>query len=227
MSHENPRKILLISEDHHAIQEQFDRESYLTIEFMTTQQAINKIKLTKQFGIILLDISKNKQLGLELCSAIKSAARSRNNLLIMITDKYEYTSEVSAFKSGADDFIMKPVHPSALIQRIKTRLKDPKTEISFESEHEGNTSIHIDKNSYTVFVDNEALNLSRKEFELLYLLAEKPGKIFNRNEIFEKIWRKKMESTNRTVDVHILRLRKKIGHNWVHTQKGVGYRFIA
>ena len=177
--------------------------------------------------IILLDTTRNEIGCLELCHVIKSGVRSRKNIVVLTSDNHDESSEVAAFRAGADDYITKPIRAQALIERLRTRLQDPKDTITVQQEQNSNSQIHIDRSSYTVFADNKSLNLSRKEFELLYLLASQPGKIFRREEVFEKVWKKKLNGPNRTVDVHILRLRKKIGQNSIHTQKGVGYRFNA
>jgi two-component system alkaline phosphatase synthesis response regulator PhoP len=105
------------------------------------------------------------------------------------------------------------------------RLHEPKPKLVINSSDKTIGDLHIDRESYSVFIGNKPLNLSRKEFELLYHMASYPGKIFNREELFEKVWKKKFSIRNRTVDVHILHLRRKLGDRYISTQKGVGYRF--
>lgn len=188
--------------------------------------AIDILKHAKD-NVVLLDISSNEMALLEFCHTIKSNFSARKNILMIISDNPEEHAEVAAFRAGADDFIRKPVRQKALLERIRSRVGEPKESISLSPKFNGHESIYIDKESYTAFVDNEQLELSRKEFELLFLLASIPGKIFKREEILEKIWKKKLAAENRTVDVHILRLRKKLGKAYIQTQKGVGYRFVV
>jgi two-component system alkaline phosphatase synthesis response regulator PhoP len=174
--------------------------------------------------IFLIDSSRNEVASFELCHVIKSNVHWMKNPVIIFSDNTDESVEVAAFRAGADDYLRKPVKPIALVERIKARVNEPKDVITVQQETDGG-QIYIDRRSYTVYAGNKALNLSRKEFELLYLLASQPGKIFRREEVFAKIWNKKFEESNRTVDVHILRLRKKLGQHSIYTQKGVGYRF--
>ncbi|MCX6276128.1 MAG: response regulator transcription factor [Bacteroidetes bacterium] len=221
------KNILYIGEKNREQQELSDHlelENYVVHHVSKINDALTNIKKDKM-EIVLMDTTRNEIACLELCHVIKSNTWSRKNLVIIASDKYDESSEVAAFRAGADDYITKPLKPSALIERLKTRLNEPKDSITIHPEFNTNTSMHIDRSSYTVYSDNTELKLSRKEFELLYLLASHPGKIFRREEVFEKVWKKKFEETNRTVDVHILRLRKKIGDEYIQTQKGVGYRF--
>ncbi|CAN5606917.1 response regulator transcription factor [soil metagenome] len=222
------KHILFLGEKNQEQQELSDHlemENYVVHHVTKINEALSNLKLSKM-EIILLDTSRNEVACLELCHVIKSSARSRKNLVILASDNHDESSEVAAFRAGADDFITKPVKHVAFVERLRTRMHEPKDSITVQSEISGHSSIHIDRESYTVYSDNTELNLSRKEFELLFLLASHPGKIFRREEVFEKVWKKKFEESNRTVDVHILRLRKKLGKDYIQTQKGVGYRFI-
>ena len=222
-----PKHILFLGDKNKEQMELADHlelENYIVHHVSRVSDALLNLKSTRT-EIVLLDSSRNEVACLELCHAIKSTARSRKNLVIIASDRQDESSEVAAFRAGADDYITKPVRPMAFVERLKTRMSEPKDSITVQPELNGQSSIHIDRGSYSVYKDNKTLNLSRKEFELLFLLAGQPGKIFRREEVFEKVWRKKFEETNRTVDVHILRLRKKLGHDYIQTQKGVGYRF--
>lgn len=201
-------------------------ENYIVHNVSRINEALHILKNINT-EIALLDASRNEVACLELCHAIKSNVRSRKNLVIFASDKLEETSEVAAFRAGADDFIHKPLKPAALVERLKARMNEPRDSITLQPESNGHSRLFIDRESYTVYLDNKSLSLSKKEFELLFLLASQAGKIFRREEVFEKVWKKKFDESNRTVDVHILRLRKKLGHDYIHTQKGVGYRFIV
>jgi len=224
-----PKHILFLGEKNQEQKELADHlelENYVVHHVSRINEALQNLKNART-EIVLLDSSLNEVACLELCHAIKSNARSRKNVVIITSDKQDESSEVAAFRAGADDYITKPVKPIAFLERLKTRMSEPKDSITVQPELNGHSRIHIDRESYSVYKDNITLNLSRKEFELLFLLAGQPGKIFRREEVFEKVWKKKFEEANRTVDVHVLRLRKKLGHDYIQTQKGVGYRFVA
>jgi len=224
-----PKHILFLGEKNQEqieLADHLELENYVVHHVSKINDALQNLKNAKT-EIVLLDSSRNEVACLELCHAIKSNARSRKNLVIIASDKLDESSEVAAFRAGADDYITKPVRPVAFLERLKTRMSEPKDSITVQPELNGQSRIHIDRESYSVYKDNKMLSLSRKEFELLFLLAGQPGKIFRREEIFEKVWKKKFEESNRTVDVHILRLRKKLGHDYIQTQKGVGYRFTT
>lgn len=199
-------------------------ENYVVHHVTRISDAIQNLKSAKP-EVILMDTSRNEVACLELCHVIKSNTRSGKNLVIIASDKKEESAEVAAFRAGADDYIQKPIRAEALVERLRVRLHEPREVITVRQDLNGHSALHIDRESYTVFLDNKVLNLSRKEFELLFLLASQPGKIFRRQEVFEKVWNKKLDVNNRTVDVHILRLRKKLGREYIQTQKGVGYRF--
>jgi two-component system alkaline phosphatase synthesis response regulator PhoP len=224
-----PKHILFLgdkSQEQIELANHLELQNYIVHHVTRINDALQNLR-SKRTVIVLLDSSRNEIACLELCHVIKSNVHSRKNIVIFTSDKLDETSEVAAFHAGADDYITKPVKPLAFIERLKTRMSEPKDSITVQPEITGHSSIHIDLESYSVYKDNKVLNLSRKEFELLFLLAGQAGKIFRRKEIFEKVWKKKFDESNRTVDVHILRLRKKLGHDYIQTQKGVGYRFTA
>lgn len=221
------RQILFFAEKNTSQKELSDRlevENFEVEHVSKLKDAFENLKHSKA-SVVLIDASNNEMACLELCYVIKSNRSSRKRVVIITSDKPDEQSEVAAFRAGADDFVLKPLRPVALVERLKARLEEPKDVITINPDLHGHGSVHIDRESYVAFVDYKPLHLSRKEFELLYLLASHPGKIFTRAEVFEKVWKKKLESDNRTVDVHILRLRKKLGKDYIQTQKGIGYRF--
>jgi len=224
-----PKHILFLgekTEEQKELADHLELENYIVHHVSKINDALQNLKNSRT-EVVLLDSSRNEVACLELCHAIKSSARSRKNVVIIASDNQDESSEVAAFRAGADDYITKPVKPIAFLERLRTRMSEPKDSITVQPELNGHSRIYIDRESYSVYKDNKMLSLSRKEFELLYLLASQPGKIFRREEVFEKVWKKKFEESNRTVDVHILRLRKKLGHDYIQTQKGVGYRFTS
>lgn len=145
--------------------------------------------------------------------------------MVFLTARSEEYSEIAGFNVGADDYIAKPIKPRALVSRINAILR---RNISAEEISENKVEIGdlvIDREAYVVFQKGEKIVLAKKEFELLYLLASKPGKVYTREAILRNIWEDAVVVTNRTIDVHIRKLREKLGENYVTTVKGVGYKF--
>lgn len=211
--------------EHQDLAQHLESENYKVHLVNGIPEAIQKLNRIAS-AIVLMDISDNESACLEFCRSIKSSSRHANELVIVFSNKNDGISEAAAFRAGADDFLLKPLQPIAFSERLKARRKIPKEILTVQSGGNKNPSIHIDRQSYTAYSDHQPLALSKKEFELLYLFASQPGKIFSREEVYQAVWRKKMNASNRTVDVHILRLRKKIGHEAIQTKKGVGYRLM-
>lgn len=175
---------------------------------------------------IIIDVKKDDVLLSEYCFSIKANPAFKFTRIIFVSEGADSDQEVMAFNSGADDFIPKPLIPEAFLKRLMARLDlDRNIPLSFRSETKTPSRIYIDRESFTVYLNQIPVPVSRKEFELLHLMASHPGKIFTRDEIFEKVWKRKANAKDRTIDVHILRLRKKLGEEFISTQKGVGYRF--
>jgi len=143
-----------------------------------------------------------------------------------LTARSEEYSEIAGFNVGADDYIAKPIKPRALMSRINAILRRNSTELaSQQGDRLEILDLVVDRDSFLVFRDDEKITLAKKEFELLYLLASKPNKVFTREQILKAIWEDSVVVTNRTIDVHIRKLREKIGDHYVSTVKGVGYKF--
>jgi len=187
-------------------------------------EALN-ILLSYKPEVIILDSSGNELSALEICNAIKSMNSLKGAIVIILSNRQDELMEVSSFNAGADDFIMFPFHEIALVERIKIRLKSPGKIITIIQDYRDAPLLKIDRESYSVSLGNHFIQLSRKEFELLYLLASNPEKLFGREEIFQNVWNKKTLGKNRTIDVHISRLRQKLGNRFISSQKGLGYRF--
>jgi len=187
-----------------------------------------EIALKIQPHLILLDVMMPEMDGVETCEIIKSKPELRNTIIAFLTARGEDYSQIAGFEAGADDYIAKPIRPKVLISRMKALLK----RISTDSETTSNDhiitrgGIVIDKERYLLTKDGETLLLPRKEFELLLLLASKPDKVFTRDEIFSNVWGDDIIVGDRTIDVHIRKLREKIGMEHFQTVKGVGYKFI-
>lgn len=174
--------------------------------------------------LILLDIMMPHQDGVETCRQLRENPDLFNTFIVFLTARSEEYSEVAAFDTGADDYITKPIKPRALMSRIsamfrreaKKRKKSSKISIN---------GLSIDRASYTVMVKDQPINLPKKEFELLYYLAQNPDKVHSRDELLQNIWGSDVYVLARTVDVHIRKVREKIGSDFIVTVKGVGYKF--
>jgi two-component system alkaline phosphatase synthesis response regulator PhoP len=164
--------------------------------------------------------------GIEACEKIRNTKGLEHTLITFFTARGEDYSQVAGFEVGADDYITKPIKPKVLVSKIKgllRRVTSPKKEI--EAVNIGN--IVIDRDEYVVIKGDHRLNLPRKEFELFSLLASRPGKVFKRDDILEKVWGNEVVVGGRTIDVHIRKLREKIGDEHFKTVKGVGYKFVV
>lgn len=175
--------------------------------------------------LIILDVMMPKMDGIEACRLMRSMPEFKNTFVIFLTARSEEYSEIAGFNVGADDYIAKPIKPRSLISRINAILRrnvqsDEETENKLEID-----DLVIDRDAYLVFRKGEKVVLAKKEFELLYLLASKPGKVYTRDVILKSIWDDSVIVTNRTIDVHIRKLREKLGDTYVTTVKGVGYKF--
>lgn len=191
------------------------------------KQAIKKAKEINPH-LILLDIMMPEIDGIETCEEIRNIPGCDKTLIAFLTARGEDYTQIAGFEAGADDFITKPIKPKVLISRIKALLKrynnkDSSDEVSIKkSIFYGDFEINIEKHEIRYL--GKALNLPKKEYELLSLLASKPDKMFSREEIFKKIWGEDNMVGDRTIDVHIRKLREKIGNNRIITYKGVGYK---
>jgi two-component system alkaline phosphatase synthesis response regulator PhoP len=162
--------------------------------------------------------------GIETCLAIKDIDGLKNTMIAFLTARGEDYSQIAGFDSGADDYITKPIKPRVLISRIKALLRRTETVQTKEDiVHIGD--IKIDREKYLIVKAGEEINLPKKEFELLSLLASKPGKVFTRENILERVWGGDVIVGDRTIDVHIRKLREKLGDDYIKTVKGIGYRF--
>ena len=181
----------------------------------------------KEFNpdLILLDVMMPEMDGIEACDQIRRLSGLENTIIAFLTARGEDYSQVAGFEAGADDYITKPVKPKVLTSRLKALLRRrpvPEQEVPSKIEF---SDLIIDPERYHVEILGKVIELPRKEFELLSLLASKPGKVFTREEIMDRIWGTVVIVGGRTIDVHIRKLREKIGDNRIKTVKGVGYKF--
>ena len=164
--------------------------------------------------------------GIEACEKLRADQKFNDTIIMFLTARGEDYSHVAAYEAGADDYVTKPVKPKVLVSKVKGLLRRLKKVIDNDINEIEFENIKIDREKYKVYISDKILNLPRKEFELLYLLASKPDKVFKRDKIMEMDWGGEVIVGDRTIDVHIRKLREKIGDKYFKTVKGVGYKFV-
>lgn len=193
----------------------------------TASNGIKGVEIAKRYkpDLILLDIMMPKQDGVETCRQLREIPELASAYIIFLTARSEEYSEVAAFDVGADDYIVKPIKPRALMSRINALFRrDYKKKDNVDQIEIGDIS--IDRSSYTISILGKGeITLPKKEFELLYFLAQSPNKVFSRDDLLQNIWGTDVYVLARTVDVHIRKVREKIGDDYIKTVKGVGYKF--
>ncbi|WP_104385582.1 response regulator transcription factor [Sphingobacterium sp. HMA12] len=203
-----------------------NREGY---QVSTAQNGEEAIQVAKQVNpdLIILDVMMPKMDGIEACRIMRAMPEFKSTFMVFLTARSEEYSEIAGFHVGADDYIAKPIKPRALMSRINAILRRNTSEESDSSAQDKIeiADLVIDRDSFLVYKGEQKIVLAKKEFELLYLLASKPNKVFTREQILKSIWEDSVVVTNRTIDVHIRKLREKIGDDYVTTVKGVGYKF--
>lgn len=218
-------KILLVDDEKDILEflgYNLKKEGYLVSTAKNGKDAIAQAKADNPH-LIILDVMMPKMDGIETCSEIRAIPELSNTIVIFLTARGEDYSQIAGFEAGADDYITKPVKPKVLISRIKAllrRYKKPEAPI----EEIKLKNIVIDKERYVIVKDGKEITLPKKEFELLMLLASKPTKVFTREEIFTKVWGNDVIVGDRTIDVHVRKIREKVGLKSIKTIKGVGYK---
>ena len=190
----------------------------------TAENGIKAIELAKKVKpqLIILDVMMPEMDGIEACEIIRNDSEIGNSLIVFLSARGEDYSQIAGFNAGADDYITKPIKPKVLKSKIKSllrRLSQEKRDLIKIG------SLIIDRSGYKVSLNGKDISLPRKEFELLFLLCSKPEKVFKREFILESVWGKDVVVGDRTIDVHIRKLREKIGDSYFKTVKGVGYKF--
>lgn len=189
-------------------------------------EALEKAKKKKPH-LIILDVMMPEMDGIEACEAIRNTPELAHTLVAFLTARGEDYSQMAGFDAGADDYITKPIKPKVLVSKVKSLLR--RVNVADAQEELGDIyvvgDITINKEEYKVLVKNKELVLPRKEFELLTLLTSKPNKVFKREAILDTVWGSEVVVGGRTIDVHIRKLREKIGDDYFKTVKGVGYKF--
>jgi two-component system, OmpR family, alkaline phosphatase synthesis response regulator PhoP len=217
---------ILVADDEQDILEiikyNLEKEGYKVYTASNGQQAIEAAKQVKP-NLIILDIMMPYKTGIEVCNILRSQSDFNDTLIIFLTALNDELSHIKGLDSGADDYVSKPVSPKVLVSRVNALLRRIQKEGDNKTVSVGNIS--IDPEKFIVRIADEEVILAKKEFELLYLLASKPGRVFLRNEILNLVWGTDVIVGDRTIDVHIRKIRQKLGVDCVTTVKGVGYKF--
>ena len=219
-------KILVVDDDPDIVEILSYNLSFAGYEIKSAVNGKEAVKKAKSFipEIILLDVMMPKMDGIEACSKIKELSSLSNTVVIFLSARNDDFTQIAAFDAGGDDYISKPVKPKILLKKINSILKRMSSNKT-ESDVIDLGGIIINRNTYSVIKGNKELTIPRKEFELFYLLASKPGNVFTRDEIMTNVWGSEVIVGDRTIDVHIRKLRGKIGDSYFKTIKGVGYKF--
>lgn len=220
-------KILLVDDEPDILEivgYNLSNEGYQVITAENGMKAIKKAKKEKPH-LIILDVMMPEMDGIEACENIRKIPELNNTIITFLTARGEDYSQVAGFDAGADDYITKPIKPKLLVSKVKALLRRFKDDMQEDAVVKIGQLI-INREEYKVTYKNKDIVLPRKEFELLSLLTSKPGKVFKREEILDKVWGNEVIVGGRTIDVHIRKLREKIGDDSFKTVKGVGYKFI-
>lgn len=225
----NQFKILLVDDEADILEflsYNLTREGYQVITANNGQKAL-EVASKEIPHLILLDVMMPGMDGVEVCEIIKTIPSLSKTIIAFLTARGEEYSQIAGLEAGADDYITKPIRPKLLISRIKALLRRFDLYRSPSNLPSGNIfgNLQIDKEKYKVIKEGIEIILPKKEFELLMLLSSKPEKVFTRDEIYNTIWGNDVIVGDRTIDVHIRKLREKVGENYIQTIKGVGYRF--
>lgn len=204
-----------------------EKEGFIALEALSGEQALEIYKEHNP-SVILLDIMMSGLDGVETCRRIRQMPGGDNPFVIFLTARAEEYSQIAGFDAGADDYIAKPVKPQVLMRKIKAMLQRRRpTEEEYTQGELKLGDLRILPEEYLVYHQDEAISLRKKEFELLFFLASQPGKVFSREVLLEKVWGANVHVVDRTIDVHVRKLREKIGKDWIQTVQGVGYKFLA
>ena len=225
-------KILLVDDEEDILEfisYNLAKEGY---KVFTAKNGLEALKVAEKNipNLVILDVMMPEMDGIAACEEMRKIPALNNTIIAFLTARGEDYSQVAGFDAGADDYITKPVRPKVLISRVKALLKRTGEGSMVTAAIDENTvsvgNLVIDKERYLIKIDNIEMVLPRKEFELLSLLVSKPGKVFTREEIYHSVWGENVVVGDRTIDVHIRKLREKIGSHHIKTLKGIGYKFV-
>lgn len=222
------QKVLLVDDEQDIVdllRYNLEREGYHVLTALNGKDAI-KIAKANRPDLIVLDIMMPGMDGVEVCMQLRQLQEFKSTVITFLTARGEDYSQIAGFEAGADDYITKPVRPKVFVSKVKALLKRSSAERPDGHVLESN-GIKVDLEKVMVYAKDQELQLPKKEFELLVLLMSKPGKVFKRDEIYNQIWGNELFVGDRTIDVHIRKLREKIGDERIKTIKGIGYKFDA
>jgi len=200
-----------------------EKEGYQVHEASSGNEGLEKVNSLRP-DVIVLDVMMPDMDGIEVCEQIRRSPNNDEIIICMLTARNEDYSQIAGLESGADDYVAKPIKPKVFVSKIKALLR--RKEISFNESANRKTSLIVNREKYVVERDGETIHLPRKEFELLALLTSKPDSVFEREVILETVWGKDIVVGDRTIDVHIRKLREKLGDQHFITVKGIGYKFV-
>lgn len=217
------KKILVVDDDKDIVElleYNLTKEGY---EVKTAENGEIAVKIAKTFvpDLVLLDIMMPVLDGVEACRQLKQMPELKDTFVLMLTARAEEYSEVAAFQMGADDYVLKPIKPRALLSRLSSIFR--RNNNNYEKDEIIFRDLKINKTTYTVYKGDKEINFPKKEFELLYFLSTHPNKVYGRDELLNNIWGTDVLVVPRTVDVHIRKIREKIGEDYIKTIKGIGY----
>lgn len=224
--HGSAKKILIVDDEPDILeflQYNLRKEGYEVVTAPDGKQAISTAEREKPH-LILLDIMMPELDGVETCRLLRGRKEFTDTPIAFLTARDEDFSQIAALDVGGDDYITKPIKPRVLVSRINALLRRTNRQEEELTQIKAQDLL-IDKQKVLVFRGEQAIELPRKEFEILWLLASKPGRVFTRDEIFDKIWGNDVIVGNRTIDVHIRKLRERLGDEYIKTMKGIGYKF--
>ena len=221
-------KILLVDDDTDVIEVLTYNLSNDGYKIFTANDGLEAVRKSKECSphLIIMDVMMPNMDGIEACEILRKDNKFNSTLIMFLTARGEDYSHIAAYEAGADDYITKPIKPKVFMSKVKSLLRrldkneNQEEVITFDN-------FKIDRESYAVYFNDEKNLLPRKEFELLYLLGSKPEKVFTREKIMEKVWGVDVVVGDRTIDVHIRKLREKFGNKYFKTIKGVGYKFTV
>jgi two-component system alkaline phosphatase synthesis response regulator PhoP len=219
-----PGKVLIADDEPDIIEilkYNLEKEGYQVLSAKDGDEALDKAK-NQLPDLIVLDMMMPKKSGMEVCEILRAQSQFKDTLIMFLTALSDETTQLKGFSTGADDYVTKPVSTSVFVSKVNAlfrRVKKPASNIIQVD------SLVIDPEKFVVEYEGREILLAKKEFELLYLLASKPGRVFLRNEILSQVWGNDVIVGDRTIDVHIRKIRQKIGVDCITTVKGVGYKF--
>ncbi|GJQ07416.1 DNA-binding response regulator [Capnocytophaga cynodegmi] len=221
-------KILLVDDEPDVLEivsYNLEREGFRVFTAKNGLEAVKEAK-KEQPHLIIMDVMMPEMDGIEACERIRKQPELSKTVIAFLTARGEDYSQLAGFEAGADDYITKPIKPKVLVSKVKALLRRFNTNEESDSILKVNNLI-INRDEYKITHEGEEIILPRKEFELLWLLASQPGKVFKREDILDKVWGSEVVVGDRTIDVHIRKLREKTKDSYFKTVKGVGYKFVA